>query len=87
VIVFLITAVDILTRLIILLLIVHVVLTYFMSPLHPIRQWIDRFIEPILNPIRRIIPTVGMFDFSPLILIILVQIVSLVIRNLLISLL
>jgi len=87
VIVFLISAIDILARIIILLLIVHVVLTYFMSPFHPIRQRIDRIIEPMLNPIRRVIPTVGMIDFSPLILILLVQIVSIFLKRLLVSLL
>jgi len=87
VILILIYALDILTRLFIFLLIVHVVLTYFMSPFHPIRQRIDSIIEPLLAPIRRAIPTVGMFDFSPLILILLVQVLGLVLRNILYSLL
>ena len=84
---FLISAVDIIARLIILLLIIHVVLTYFMSPFHPIRQRIDRIIEPMLNPIRRVIPTVGMIDFSPLILILLVQVINLIIKRFLFTLL
>jgi YggT family protein len=87
VILFLISAVDIIARLIILLLIIHVVLTYFMSPFHPIRQRIDRIIEPMLNPIRRVIPTVGMIDFSPLILILLVQVINLIIKRFLFTLL
>ncbi len=80
---FLISAIDVLSRLIILLIIIHVVLTYFMSPFHPVRQWIDRIIEPLLGPIRRIIPSVGMIDFSPLVLILLIQIVDIILRNLL----
>ena len=84
---FLINLVDILTRLFILLLFVHVILTYFMSPFHPIRRQIDRIIEPLLAPIRRVVPTVGMFDFSPLVLILLVQIVSMLVRVVLGSLL
>jgi YggT family protein len=87
VILILISAVDLITRLFILLLFIHVVLTYVMSPFHPIRQRIDQIIEPLLNPIRRMIPTVGMFDFSPLILILLVQVMSLIIKNVLYSLL
>ncbi len=31
--------------------------------------------EPILGPLRRILPTFGMFDFSPLVAIIILQIV------------
>ena len=83
----LVTVIDILTRLFLLLLIVHVVLTYFMSPLHPIRRQIDRIVEPLLDPIRRVVPVMGMIDFSPLILLILVQIVSSVLKNLLLALL
>jgi len=31
--------------------------------------------EPILAPLRRILPTFGMFDFSPLVAIIILQVV------------
>jgi YggT family protein len=58
-----------------------------MSPFHPFRQRVDQIVEPMLQPIRRIIPLIGMFDFSPLILMLLVQIVNLIIKNILISLL
>lgn len=80
---FIISVIDMLSRLFILLIIIHVILTYIMSPFHPVRQWIDRIINPLLNPIRRIIPTVGMIDFSPLVLILLIQILDYVLRNLL----
>jgi YggT family protein len=47
-----------------------------MDPYHPIRQGVDRIVEPLLSPIRRIVPLVGMLDFSPFILIILIQVIS-----------
>lgn len=56
--------------------ILQVVLSYFMSPFHPVRQVIDRLFEPLLLPIRKLIPSTGMLDFSPMVLIILVQIVA-----------
>lgn len=87
VIVFLINVIDILTRLIILFLFIHVILSYFMSPFHPIRQWVNRIVEPLLTPIRRVIPSVGMIDFSPLVLIILVQVLGLILKYVLIALL
>ena len=68
--------VSTLANVFILLVIVSALLSYFMSPYHPIRQAIDRIVEPFLAPIRRIVPTVGMLDFSPLILILLVQFLS-----------
>jgi YggT family protein len=68
------------------LVIVKVILSYFMSPYHPIRESIDRIVEPLLEPIRRILPQTGMIDFSPLVLIILLQVLEVVLRNLLLSL-
>ena len=75
-----------LSNIIVLLVIVQVVLSYFMSPYHPIRRMIDRFVEPMLAPIRRVVPLIGMFDFSPLILIILLQVVASVLVNIIFSL-
>ncbi len=70
-----------LKQILILLVIVSVILSYFMDPYHPIRRGMDRIVEPMLAPIRRVVPLVGMLDFSPLILIILIQILaSLIIR-------
>ena len=83
VIVFIIQLVDIAVRLFVLLILAHVILSYFMSPLHPVRQTIDRLVEPLLTPIRQVIPLVGAFDFSPLVLLILVQIVGMIINNIL----
>ncbi len=68
------------------LLIASVVLSYFMSPFHPVRQTIDRIVQPLLIPIRRILPQTGMIDFSPLVLIILLQIIEFVLIRLLVSL-
>ena len=58
------------------LVIAQAILSYFMSPFHPIRQWVDRLVSPLLAPIRRVVPPVGMVDFSPVILIILIQIID-----------
>lgn len=72
----LIQLISILSQFIVLLVIVKVILSYFMDPYHPVRRTIDNLVEPMLVPIRRVVPLIGMFDFSPLILIILVQILS-----------
>jgi YggT family protein len=65
-----------LANLIILLVIVDSVLSFFLNPYHPVRNTLDRVLHPLLAPIRRIVPLMGMFDLSPLILIILVEILS-----------
>jgi YggT family protein len=65
-----------LANLVILLVIVDSILSFFLSPYHPVRNALDRVIHPLLVPIRRVVPLVGMFDLSPLVLIILVEILS-----------
>ena len=72
----LIQLIRILAQFLVLLVIVKIILSYFMDPYHPVRRTIDNLVEPLLAPIRRVVPLVGMFDFSSLILIILVQILS-----------
>ena len=73
--------VDIIRQAIYLVILLKVILSYFMDPYHPFRQSVDRLIDPLLKPIRQIIPTVGRFDFSPIILIILVEIIAMVIKS------
>ena len=68
--------IDALSNVLVVLVIVSVILSYFMDPYHPIRRGVDRIVDPMLAPIRRVIPPLGMFDFSPLILIILIQLIS-----------
>jgi YggT family protein len=77
----LIQLVNIATQAVILLVIVSSVLSFFMSPYHQVRQSLDRIVQPMLRPIQRVVPLVGSLDFSPLIFIILVQIVSAALIN------
>jgi YggT family protein len=68
--------INLLANLLVLLVIVDSVLSFFLSPYHPLRNAIGRIVNPLLAPIRRIVPLVGAFDLSPLILIILIEILS-----------
>jgi YggT family protein len=79
---FLISLIHITVQVLTILIIVKVVISYFVHPFNPFRVMVDRLVEPLLYPIRRFLPAVGMLDFSPFILIILLQ----VLRNLLINL-
>ena len=74
--------VDIIRQTIYLVILLKVILSYFMDPYHPFRQSVDRLIDPLLKPIRQIIPTVGRFDLSPIILIIVVEVIASVIKSL-----
>lgn len=83
---FLITLVNFLSQALILVVIVSVILSYFVQPYHPVRRALNTIVEPLLSPIRRVVPLVGMIDFSPVILIILIEIVSFVLMKLLYAL-
>ncbi len=78
--------INAISQLLVLLVIVSVILSYFMDPYHPIRRSIDSFVEPMLSPIRRIVPLVGPLDLSPLVLIILIQLLSNLLIRILIAL-
>ncbi len=75
--------VVLIVQIITILIIVYVFVGYFVSPFHPFRQRLESIVSPLLAPIRRFIPPVGMLDFSPFILIIIVQILGTIIDKIL----
>ncbi len=78
--------VSAIARLLVLIVIVDAILSFFVSPFHPIRQALGGIINPMLEPIRRVVPPMGMIDFSPLVLVILIELVSSLLINVLRSL-
>jgi YggT family protein len=68
--------VNIFSLILVLLVILSVFLSYFMDPYHPVRRGIGSIVEPLLAPIRQVIPPAGMIDFSPLVLIVLIQLAT-----------
>lgn len=78
--------INLLARIITLLVLAQAIMSYFVQPYHPVRQALDRLLEPLYAPIRRFLPQTGMIDFSPLVLIILVQIIAWLLVSLLTSL-
>lgn len=70
------------TNLIIIAIIARALLSWFnMDPRSPLIQALNQITEPILDPIRRIMPRLGMIDLSPLIAIMLLQFISLAIEQ------
>jgi YggT family protein len=80
----LIQVINTFAQILVLVVILSAILSYFMDPYHPVRRGINSIVEPMLAPIRRVIPPVGMIDFSPLILIVLIQLAKQIIISLLI---
>jgi len=73
---FVIAIVNATVRVLSLTVFISSLLSYFMDPYHPIRQMLGRVVEPLLTPIRKLVPPMGGVDWSPLILIIALQVLG-----------
>jgi YggT family protein len=80
------TIINLVFRILIAIIVVDVLLSFFMDPFHPIRVFLDKIVNPLLAPIRKFVPPIQSIDFSPLILLILLQILETIIISLLNSL-
>ena len=58
-------------------ILIRVILSWFrLDPYHPFVQIIHQITEPIIGPLRRIIPSIGMIDITPVVALIILQIVQ-----------
>jgi uncharacterized protein YggT (Ycf19 family) len=78
--------VDAASQIFILLILLNVFLPYFLPVTNRIREIVDNIVNPFLRVIQRYVPPIGRFDFSPVILVILVQVVMWLLRVLLLRL-
>ncbi len=79
----LLTIITTLANILTILIIVDTILSWVLSPFHPLRAALGRILQPLYAPIRRVIPPLGMMDFTPLVLLLLVQVVAQIAANLL----
>jgi YggT family protein len=83
----LIELVTIASRLLSLLLVVRVVLSWVSADHgHPIMGFVHRVTEPLLAPVRNLLPVTGGLDFSPLVVLVGVQIIERLLIGVLIGL-
>jgi YggT family protein len=69
--------IDVFFTLLSLAILARVLLSWIrVSPYHPMVDFLYRVTEPILAPLRRAIPPLGMVDISPVIALLLLQIVQ-----------
>ena len=66
------------------LLIATVLISWILpDPSHPVVRFLSRVTEPILSPIRNLLPTMGRMDFSPFIAIVAIQLLVRVLTGML----
>lgn len=72
----LLTIITTIANILSLVIIVNAILSWFLPPLHPIRETLDRILQPIYTPIRKVIPPLGMMDITPIVLLLLIYVVE-----------
>ncbi|MGB7538402.1 MAG: YggT family protein [Anaerolineales bacterium] len=75
--------INMLALLLTLLVFVYILSSWVFPPFHSFRQTMASIVEPMLAPIRRVVPPVGMIDFSPFIFLIIVQVLATILIGLL----
>ena len=72
--------IDILFQVLILAIVGRALLSWFPvrpgNPFFPLAAILHQITEPLLGPLRRIIPTIGMIDISPIVALFLLQIMQ-----------
>ena len=61
---------------------IRVILSWFSPRPNVLTVILEKITEPILAPLRRIIPRAGMFDLTPLVAIILLQLITVLLSRL-----
>ncbi len=84
--VFLSSIVNTVTTIIVVAIILRALLSFApLDPYHPLVRLLHQFTEPFLQPIRSFLPSMGMFDLSPMIAILLLVVISRVLQQVLIA--
>ena len=80
------TFIDFLTLALIFAIIARALASWFVQdPGNPVVAMLNDITEPIVGPVRRFMPNTGMIDFSPLVALILLQILRQVLNSLICS--
>ena len=74
---YLVAVIQIVVILVSLLLIANALISFTpLEPWHPVRRTLNQLAEPILRPFRNILPPTGAIDFSPMLALIVIQILG-----------
>lgn len=74
------TFIRIIAELLTLAIFIRAILSWVSQRPNSITIILDKIVEPLLSPLRRIMPRTGMFDFTSLVAIILLQVIVRLLR-------
>ena len=76
--------INILADLLVALLVLRAILSWVVQdPRHALNVWLNEATEPLLKPIRRLLPQMGMVDWSPLIALLLIRLIQDILNSIL----
>lgn len=58
------------------IIIIDVFISFILPPHNRIRQVLDSIVNPLLAPIRRVVPPINNLDFSPIVLLLIIYILE-----------
>lgn len=58
------------------IIVAEALLSWFLPPFHPIRETLGRILQPIYSPIRQVIPAIGGIDITPIVALLLIQLIQ-----------
>ena len=67
--------IEILCTVLTIIILLRVIVSWYVSPTNALFRFLHRLTEPILAPLRRIIPRVGPLDLSPLVAVVLIWVI------------
>jgi len=67
----------------ILVIFIYTLLRFFLGLYHPVVALLGKAFNPLLSPIQKLVPPLGGLDFSPMILMILIQVLGAIIVSVL----
>lgn len=69
-------AILVLTYVLQILIFVRVILSWLPLGANPVSEFVIRLTDPILSPLRRVLPRFGMLDLSPMIALLIIVVVQ-----------
>lgn len=79
----LISIIHIIGQILTAVIVINALLSFFLAPTHPVRVQLDKFLNPMLAPIRRLVKPRNGLDFSPLILLLIIYLVEFLLTRIL----
>ncbi len=73
--------IGVISQVLTMVILADVLVSYFLQPYHPIREALDKIVQPMLDVIRRYLPQNWRIDVSPIILILLIEIIQVVLQR------